>query len=106
MAELWGVLHRLHREGLKICSLERLDGDPASRSRGEPPAGQEAMEVRIDVDGVAAELLSTLLSCVEAYENPASTTIVLRLAGEDELFEALHVVESLALNPRGIRVRT
>ena len=104
LAELWGVLHRLHRAGLKLSSLERFDEPHQSGTHAGLQSPQDGVEVRIDVDGVAAGLLSTLLSGAEAYESPPSTTLVLRVAGDHELFDVLQRLEGLALSPRAIRV--
>lgn len=100
-AELWGVLHRLHRAGLRLRSVERPCAGPAP-----DPAGPEGntLLARVEVDGHAAGVVSVLLRAADVYQNPPSTTLVFRLGDEDALFEVLDTLEDLALNLRGIHV--
>jgi hypothetical protein len=100
-AELWGVLHRLHRAGLRLRSVERPCAAPAL-----DPANpdDEAVLARVEVDGHAAGIVSVLLRAADVYQNPPSTTLVLRLGDEDALFKVLDTLEDLALNLRGIHV--
>ncbi|MHA6523564.1 hypothetical protein [Tessaracoccus sp. G1721] len=104
-AELWGVLHRLRRAGLRLRSVERPCAapvpDPAD-PEGEAP--REALLARVEVDGHAAGIVSVILRAADVYQNPPSTTLVFRLGSEDALFEVLDTLEDLALNLRGIHV--
>ncbi|MBB1511282.1 hypothetical protein H5398_12560 [Tessaracoccus sp. MC1679] len=104
-AELWGVLHRLHRAGLRLRSLERPCAGPAPDHAGpdsEPPG--EPLLARVEVDGHAAGVVSVILGAADVYQNPPSTTLVFRLGTEDALFEVLDTLEDLALTLRGIHV--
>ena len=100
-AELWGVLHRLHRAGLRLRSVEMPHAVPAA-----DPAGHDGDTIlaRVEVDGHAARIVSVLLRAADVYQNPPSTTLVLRLGDEDALFKVLDTLEDLALNLRGIHV--
>jgi|GEM_PF-4580495 len=105
-AELWGVLHRLHRAGIRLRSLERLgapDTHPAT-PRVEPAEVAE-VEVRIEVNGYAAGVVSVVVGKADVFESPPSTTLVMRLPTDgDVLFDVLDRLEGLALDIRGIRV--
>lgn len=107
-AELWGVLHRLHRAQLKIRSVERLGQSSPHQAPTTPQESDAARRddvlVRIEVDGYAAGLMSAMVESAEVYQSPPSTTLVMRVPGEDVLFDVLDVLEDLALELRGIRV--
>ena len=111
-AEFWGVLHRLHRAGVKLRSVERLGpggqthrptAGPA-REAGCPAGGGGDVEVRIEVEGHAAGVMSVVLADADVYQTPPSTTLVMRVAGDDVLFAILDQLEDLALDLRGIHV--
>lgn len=111
-AEFWGVLHRLHRAGVKLRSVERLGPGGAphhptagpARGAGCPAGGSGDVEVRIEVEGHAAGVMSVVLADADVYQTPPSTTLVMRVAGEDVLFSVLDLLEDLALDLRGIHV--
>ena len=100
-AELWGVLHRLQRAGLRLSSVER----PCAGRAPDPGApGGNTLLARVEVDGHAAGVVSVILRAADVYQNPPSTTLVFRLGDEDALFKVLDTLEDLALNLRGIHV--
>lgn len=111
-AEFWGVLHRLHRAGVKLRSVERLGPGGSShrqtpvftREAGCPSGGGGGVEVRIEVEGHAAGVMSVVLADADVYQTPPSTTLVMRVAGDDVLFSVLDLLEDLALDLRGIHV--
>ncbi len=105
-AELWGVLHRLHRAGIRLRSLERLGApDTHPATPGVEPAEVAEVEVRIEVNGYAAGVVSVVVGKADVFESPPSTTLVMRLPTDgDVLFDVLDRLEGLALDIRGIRV--
>ncbi len=101
-AGLWGVLHRLHRSGLPLRSVVSV---PARDVAAAPPAGKRPRRVRIELAGHAAALIEMALDCDELHLTPpAATTIVLRVADDEELFRVLCQLEDLALDVRRIEV--
>ena len=99
-AALWGVLHRLHRAGIGLRSVDR----PGIRQPPALPATGADRTVRIAVEGHAAGVVAGAVTCTELTLSPPTTTFVLQLGDDDELFEVLGVLEALALEVRGIRV--
>lgn len=100
-AALWGVLHRLHRARLELRSVESVDVPESLRPVRVGPAERV---VRIELAGHAAGLVQMAVACDELYETPHSTTMLLRVTGEDDLFRVLSQFERLALDVRGIDV--
>lgn len=100
-AALWGVLHRLHRARLLLRSVESVD---VPESLGPVPPGPAERVVRIELAGHAAGVVQMALSCDELYVTPHSTTLLLRVGSEDDLFRVLSQLERLALDVRGIDV--
>lgn len=100
-AALWGVLHRLHRARLELRSVESVDV-PGSRDRSH--AGPAERIVRIELAGHAAGLVQSAVTCDEIYVTPHSTTLVVRVVSDDDLFRVLSRLEQLALDVLGIDV--
>lgn len=104
-AALWGVLHRLRRAGLVLRSVERLGPQlpPGASAPSHPCPGPDDQVVRIEVEGHAAGVVSMAVGSADVFQSPPSTTLVMRLTGDDALFDVLDVLEDLALDLRGIR---
>lgn len=96
-AELWGMLGRLRRAGIRLRSLQRL-ACPLT----EPSDAH--LEVKIEVEGYAADAVGGLSAEIEVFESPPSTTLIMQVPGEAGLVEVLEHLESLALDLREIRV--
>lgn len=56
------------------------------------------------MEGHAAGVMSVVLAHADVYQTPPSTTLVMRVAGEDVLFSVLDLLEDLALDLRAIHV--
>ena len=96
-AALWGVLHRLHRAGLSLRSVQRV---PHRR-----PAGASDHVVLIDVEGHAAGVVARAVAGTqEVSQGPTTTRLVVRVADDDDLFRVLTVLEGLALNVRSLHI--
>lgn len=105
-AALWGILHRLHRAGVSLRSVERLvpSGCPPAHSPDRTTTQPPGRIVHIEVEGHAAGVIAGSMSCVELYQSPPSTLLMLTVGGEKELFDVLAVLEGLALEVREIHV--
>lgn len=103
-AALWGVLHRLHRAGLGLRSVQRISARNPSTHRPEPDHPAPRRSVRIEVEGQAAGVISGAVTCTEVTQTPPSTTLTVHCGDEDALFEVLAVLEGLALEVRRIQV--
>lgn len=119
-AAMWGVLHQLRRAGLRLRSFERFDvpvpaqqggsdaqGARAGRSGAEsnPPGPlPDAPMVLIEVEGSVAGVLSGTVPSTIVFQRPSSTTLALPLSAPDALFDAMWVMEDLAMQIRDIRI--
>lgn len=92
-AALLGVLERLRRAGLTIRQVGPSGRDPDC-----------VRHARLSVVGHVANLLSGSLEDAVVREEPATTTVEIGLAGEDEVFELLRRVESLGLDIRSLHI--
>lgn len=101
-AALWGVLHRLHRARLQLRSVVSVAARNITDARPDAPTTERV--VRIEVAGHAAGVIQMALRCDQLYLTPPSTTLVLRVADEDDLFRVLSRIEGLALEVRRIDV--
>ena len=91
------MLSRLRRAGIRLKSLQRLQC-PLTES---PDAH---LEVKIEVEGYAADAVAGLQGAAEVFESPPSTTLIMQVPGEAGLAAILEHLESLALELREIRV--
>lgn len=105
-AELWGLLHRLRRAGLRLRSVDRIPGPETPREQSTPAERHygDGLTARVEVDGYAAALVSMVVGTADVYQTPPSTTLVFKLGDDDTLFDVLAAIEDLALNLRGIHV--
>ena len=92
-AALLGVLERLRRAGLTIREVGPTGRHP-----------DRVRHARLSVVGHVAELLSGSLEDAVMVEEPATTTVEIGLAGDDEVFELLRRVESLGLDIRSLHI--
>lgn len=97
---LLGLLERFRREGLRIRDVERL-----SHAAHSPAGARGGVAARLEIRGLVADLLRLALHEADLVEEGGTTTLELALADEDELFEVLAGLESLALDVRGLHVR-
>ncbi len=103
---LWGILHRLRRASLEIRSVEHLITLPPAEhplSASAPRTWPERL-VRIEVEGHAAGVVSDAVVCDAVFPTPPSTTLVMRISSDEELFAVLARLEGLALDVREIRI--
>lgn len=95
-AALVGVLQRLHLAGVVVDDIEQLEEFPDS-GRGEDVA-------RIQVDGRVADYLAREQWTAHLVEQ-VTTTIEVRVTGQEELFELLSQLEALAVNLKEAHIR-
>ena len=106
-AALLGVLARLHHAEVRVHDVERVpESHPGGGARGaqeSPPPG--AFLARIQLTGRVADYLAGVQGAEAVTESPASTTIEVQLAEEQELQGVLTMLESLALQVIEVHVR-
>ena len=95
-AALLGVLHRLHLAGVVVEDVEQVDEWPDDSSGTEM--------ARIQVDGRVADYLAAQLATAHLSE-PETTTIEVRVAGQEGLFALLSRLQALAVNLREAHIR-
>jgi hypothetical protein len=92
----WSVLHRLERAGLVLRSVERVDiPEGASSAADDPRHGPLAL---VEVEGYAGPLIAASIHNMQVHQNPPSTTVTIPFTSDQELFQALWELETLAFD--------
>ncbi|MGA8047152.1 MAG: hypothetical protein WCA30_12890 [Dermatophilaceae bacterium] len=92
-AALMGVLERLRRAGMAIREV----GPAGPR----PECGRHA---RLAVVGHVGDLLREVLETAVVTEEPPTTTAVIDLTSDDDVFELLQRIEALGIAIRALRI--
>lgn len=92
-AALMGALERLHRAGMKIRAVAPPDRRPGC-----------IRHARLAVAGEVGDLLRAVFEEAVVTEEPASTTAVIDLTSDDDVFELLRRVEALGLDIRALHI--
>lgn len=91
----WSVLHRLQRAGLVLRSVERVDVPDGVSTAEHSQQGPLAL---VEVEGYAGELTAASIQNMEVHQNPPSTTVTIPFTSDQELFEVLWELETLAFD--------
>ncbi len=104
-AALMGVLARLRRDGLTIRHVVPVRGRAPSRPARPHRPGPPRAVAEVGLVGLVADLVGPAIEGAEVTQDPATTTVRVRLADPDALFALLDRLEDLALEVREIHVR-
>nr|WP_300143176.1 hypothetical protein [Propionicimonas sp.] len=98
----WSVLHRLQRAGLVLRSVERVEVPEDTSSAGECP--RQGPLALVEVEGYAGSLIAASIHNMQVHQNPPSTTLAIPFTSDQELFEVLWELETLAFDVLDIHI--